>query len=160
VLWWCNEHRNRYREDHRMVDNDARSEVIHASPDVIVKALTDFESYPEWQTGVIATTVHARDDAGRGTDIEIYVDAKVTKVRYRARYFYDLDHGRLGWNYLGGDLAECAGRYELTPVGAGTRVSIDIVTEVGFYIPGPIKKLIRDQALKNSMRDLKKRVGG
>jgi len=39
-------------------------------------------------------------------------------------------------------------------------VSIDISTEVGFFVPGPMKKLIRDQSLKNSMRDLKKRVGG
>jgi hypothetical protein len=32
------------------------------------------------------------------------------------------------------------------------------VAEVGFFVPGPMKKLIRDQSLKNSLRELKKRV--
>ncbi|MDT4944322.1 MAG: hypothetical protein QOH14_1055, partial [Pseudonocardiales bacterium] len=32
------------------------------------------------------------------------------------------------------------------------------ISEVGFFVPGPMKNLIRDQSLKNSMRELKKRV--
>jgi hypothetical protein len=41
-----------------------------------------------------------------------------------------------------------------------TDVTVDIVAEVGFFVPGPMKKLIREQSLKNSIRELKKRVGG
>lgn len=37
---------------------------------------------------------------------------------------------------------------------------MDIVAEVGFFVPGPMKKLIREQSLKNSIRELKRRVGG
>jgi hypothetical protein len=37
-------------------------------------------------------------------------------------------------------------------------VSIDLETDPGFFVPGPMKKLIKDQSIKNSMRDLKKRV--
>ncbi|MBN9619640.1 MAG: SRPBCC family protein [Actinobacteria bacterium] len=142
-----------------MPDNDAYSEIIPAAQDDIVKALTDFESYPQWQSGVLECAVKERDDEGRGTLVEMYVDAKIKKIRYSVRYFYDLDNGRMGWDYVGGDLQECTGRYQFTaqPDG-GTEVAIDIVTEVGFFVPGPMKKLIRDQSLKNSMRDLKKRV--
>lgn len=142
-----------------MPDSDAHSEVIDASLDDIVKALTDFDTYPQWQSGVLGCTVKERDAEGRGTLVDMYVDAKIKKIRYSVRYFYDLENRRMGWDYIGGDLRECSGRYRFTPrPGGGTEVTIDIVTEVGFFIPGPMKKLIRDQALKNSMRDLRKRV--
>jgi hypothetical protein len=60
---------------------------------------------------------------------------------------------------VSGDLKECTGRYDLAPQDDGsTTVTVNIETEIGFFVPGPMKKLIRDQSLKNSMRDLKKRV--
>jgi ribosome-associated toxin RatA of RatAB toxin-antitoxin module len=138
-------------------DTDALTDVVKASPEAIVKALTDFDAYPQWQSGVLECTVKERDDEGRGSLVEMFVDAKIRKLRYQVRYFYDLDNGNFGWDYAGGDLQECTGRYQLTPQADGTtELTIDIVTEIGFFVPGPMKKLIRDQSLKNSMRDLKK----
>ena len=140
-------------------DTDVYKDVVKASQDEIVSALTDFDRYTEWQSGMLECTVKERDEAGRGSLVEFYVDAKVKKIRYTVKYFYDLDNGKLGWDYVDGDLKECTGRYQLTPTEDGaTEVAIDIVTETGFFVPGPMKKLIRDQSLKNSMRDLKKRV--
>jgi ribosome-associated toxin RatA of RatAB toxin-antitoxin module len=149
------------REDLAMADRDARTEVIDAPPDKIVEALTDFEHYSQWQTGVYRSVVKERDDEGRGVLVELHVDVKVVKIRYSSRYWYDLDHGRMGFDLVEGDLKECSGVYRLEPQPDGrTRVSIDITTEVGFYLPGPVKRLVRDQALKNSMRDLRRRVSG
>ena len=144
-----------------MPDIDFYSESINAPQDKIIAALLDFEHYPEWQSLVLACTVKERDDEGRGTFVEMYVDAKVKKIRYTTRYFYDLDNGRLGFDLVEGDLRACRGRYRLAAQADGsTVVSIDVTTDVGFFIPGPIKKLIRDQSLRNSMRDLRLRVGG
>ena len=140
-------------------DKDAYTDVINAPQDKIVGALTDFEHYTEWQSGMLECTVKERDEEGRGSLVELYVDAKIKKIRYTVRYFYQLDEGAMGWDYVDGDLKECTGRYQFTPTEDGaTEVAIDIVTETGFFVPGPMKKLIRDQSLKNSMRDLKKRV--
>ena len=143
-------------------DKDAYTDVINAPQDKIVGALTDFEHYTEWQSGMLECSVKERDEEGRGTLVELYVDAKIKKIRYTTKYWYDLDNGRLGFDLVDGDLKECTGVYTSEPTddGAATQVSIDITTEVGFFVPGPMKKLIRDQSLKNSMRDLKKRVGG
>jgi ribosome-associated toxin RatA of RatAB toxin-antitoxin module len=144
-----------------VADNDAYSEVINAPQDKIIDALTDFEHYTEWQNGVLECTVKERDEQGRGSVVELHVDAKIKKIRYTTRYRYDLDNGRMGFDLIEGDLKECTGRYRFEPQDDGsTKVSIDITTEIGFFVPGPMKKLIRDQSLKNSMRDLKKRVGG
>jgi len=143
-------------------DTDAYTDVLNAPQDKIVAALTDFEHYTEWQSGMLECTVKERDEEGRGTLVELYVDAKIKKIRYTTKYWYDLDNGRLGFDLVEGDLKECTGAYTFEPIddGAATKVSIDITTEVGFFVPGPMKKLIRDQSLKNAMRDLKKRVGG
>ena len=145
-----------------MSETDAYTDVINAPQDKIVAALTDFEHYTEWQSGMLECTVKERDEEGRGVLVELYVDAKIKKIRYTTRYWYDLDNGQMGFDLVDGDLKQCDGRYQFEPVddGSGTRVSIDITTEIGFFVPGPMKKLIRDQSLKNSMRDLKKRVGG
>jgi ribosome-associated toxin RatA of RatAB toxin-antitoxin module len=142
-------------------DTDAYTEVINAPQDKIVDALLDFDHYTEWQSGMLDCSVKERDDEGRGTLVELYVDAKIKKIRYTTRYWYELEDGRMGFELVEGDLKECTGRYTFEPQDDGsTRVSIDITTEVGFFVPGPMKKLIRDQSLKNSMRDLKKRIGG
>ena len=144
-----------------MADTDAYTEIINAPQDKIVDALTDFERYTEWQSGMLDCTVKERDDEGRGTLVDIYVDAKIKKIRYTTRYWYELADGRMGFDLVEGDLKECTGVYRFVPQDDGsTQVSIDITTETGFFVPGPMKKLIRDQSLKNSMRDLKKRVGG
>ena len=140
-------------------DTDVYKDVVQASQADIVSTLTDFERYTEWQSGMLECTVKERDEQGRGSVVEFYVDAKIKKIRYTVKYFYDLDNAKMGWDYVGGDLKECTGRYQFSPTEDGsTEVAIDIVTETGFFVPGPMKKLIRDQSLKNSMRDLKKRV--
>lgn len=142
-----------------MSDTDAYTEVINAPQDKIVDALLDFDHYTEWQSGMLDCSVKERDDEGRGTLVELYVDAKIKKIRYTTRYWYELEDGRMGFELVEGDLKECTGRYTFEPQADGsTRVSIDITTEVGFFVPGPMKKLIREQSLKNSLRELKKRV--
>jgi uncharacterized membrane protein len=139
-------------------DSHGLTDVVNAPVDKIVEALTDFESFPDWQAAVMETEVLERDDAGRGSLVRMKVDAKIRKVEYVVRYSYDLPNG-LSWEQTSGDLKENTGRYTFAPrQEGGTDVTVDIVAEVGFFVPGPMKNLIRDQSLKNSMRELKKRV--
>jgi uncharacterized membrane protein len=144
------------------VSDDATglTDVIAAPADKIIAALTDFESFPEWQSAVMECEVLERDDEGRGSLIRMKVDAKVRKVEYVVRYTYDLPHA-FSWEQVSGDLKENTGKYTFAPRDdGGTDVTVDIVAEVGFFVPGPMKKLIREQSLKNSIRELRKRVGG
>ena len=141
-----------------MADTDAYSDVVNAAREDIIAALLDFDSYTTWQNGVLECNVKERDAEGRGSLVEMYVDAKIKKLRYTVRYRYDLPNS-LGWDYVGGDLKECQGTYTFTEKDPHTtEVSIDLETDPGFFVPGPMKKLIKDQSIKNSMRDLKKRV--
>ncbi|MEO9137908.1 MAG: SRPBCC family protein [Jatrophihabitans sp.] len=131
---------------------------VKAPVDTVVGALTDFESFPDWQGAVLECEVQERDADGRGSLVRMKVDAKVRKVDYIVRYDYDLPNG-LGWEQVSGDLQENTGKYTFAArEDGGTDVTVDIVAEVGFFVPGPMKKLIREQSLKNSMRELKRRV--
>jgi uncharacterized membrane protein len=139
-------------------DSTGLTDVIAAPADKIIEQLTDFESFPEWQGAVLECEVLERDDEGRGSLIRMKVDAKVRKVDYVVRYTYDLPHS-FSWEQVNGDLKENTGKYTFAPRDdGGTDVTVDIVAEVGFFVPGPMKKLIREQSLKNSIRELRKRV--
>jgi uncharacterized membrane protein len=139
-------------------DSAGLTDVIQAPPDKIIDALTDFESFPSWQAAVLECEVLDRDAEGRGSRVRMKVDAKVRKVEYIVKYHYDLPTG-LGWEQESGDLKENTGEYSFLAKDDGTtEVTVDIVAEVGFFVPGPMKKLIREQSLKNSLRELKKRV--
>lgn len=132
--------------------------VIAAPVDEIIAALTDFASYPRWQTIVLECEVLERDGAGRGSLVRMKVDAKVRSLEYVVRYHYDLPRA-LAWERVSGDLKENSGRYTFAPRDDGsTAVTLDIVAEPGFFLPAPMKKLIRDQAMKNSIRELRNRV--
>jgi uncharacterized membrane protein len=135
------------------------TDVVEAPVDKVIAALTDFESFPEWQAAVLECEVLERDVEGRGSLVRMKVVAKVRKVEYVVRYTFDLPN-RLSWEQVSGDLKENTGVYTFAPRDDGsTEVTVDIVAEVGFFVPGPMKKLIRDQSLKNSLRELKRRVG-
>lgn len=139
-------------------DSTGLTDVVQAPPDKIIEALTDFETFPEWQAAVLECEVLERDADGRGSLVRMKVDAKVRKVDYVVRYTYDLPNG-FRWEQVSGDLKENTGVYTFAPRDDGsTDVTVDIVAEVGFFVPGPMKKLIREQSLKNSLRELKKRV--
>jgi ribosome-associated toxin RatA of RatAB toxin-antitoxin module len=143
-----------------MPETGGLTDVIAAPPDKIIEALLDFESYPDWQGNILECEVLDRDEEGRGSRIRMKVDAKIRKVEYIVRYSYDLPRS-LSWDQESGDLKDNHGRYTFTPRDDGsTDVSVDITFEVGFFVPGPMKNLIRDQSLKNSMRELRKRVEG
>jgi uncharacterized membrane protein len=132
---------------------------VNAPADKIIAALTDFESFPDWQAAILECEVLDRDDHGRGTRIRMKVDAKVKKVGYIVKYDYSDAPNSISWDQESGDLSENRGRHTFTPKDDGsTDVTVDIVAEVGFFVPGPMKKLIREQSLKNSIRELKKRV--
>lgn len=144
-----------------MPDSDAYSEIIDAPQQRIVEVLLDFERYAEWQGPVYACHVRDRDGDGRGRLVEMQVDARIRKVRYTTRYWYDLDNGRMGFDLVDGDLGVCEGRYRFEPLEDGrTRVSIAITAEPRFFMPAPMKRLVRAQSVRNSMRDLRRRVEG
>lgn len=139
--------------------------VINADPEAIMEALLDFESYPDWMTGVEEIEVRKRDGKKRGTEVRYKVDAVVTKLDYVLSYAYKDKERLIEIGCVEGDLEEVDSSYLLEPLDEG-RTEVTYHYDVTYTIPkalrGPLaRRLIKqvDKRVMNSaLKDLKKRV--
>lgn len=128
------------------------SVVVEASQQECFDAVTDFESYPEWQRAVKSVEV-------RGDGVVAFeVDAKVKTIRYVLRYSFE-EPERISWEYVEGDARNVEGDYTFEDLGDGTtRCTYRLDIDPGRFVPGPVRKVLGDQVMKSSVADLKTRV--
>lgn len=138
----------------------ARQIEIESSPQECFDALIDYDTIVDWQSAAESADVLERYDDGRGKVVEWHVDAKVKKIRYRLEYHYEEPH-RITWDFLEGDVKELDGdyRFEEQPSGS-TLVTLTLHIDPGIWVPGKIAKMLNDQMMSRSLRDLKDRVEG
>lgn len=128
------------------------SAVVAASPQECFDAICDFASYPEWQGPV--RSVEVRDDS----TVAFEVDAKIRTIRYVLRYHFD-PPARIWWDYVEGDAKSVTGEYRFEDLGDGTtRATYALDIDPGGFVPGPVKKVLRDQVMKASVTDLKRHL--
>jgi ribosome-associated toxin RatA of RatAB toxin-antitoxin module len=132
--------------------------VIEAEPGVCFDAITDYETFPEWQAAVKEVNVLSRDDEGRGRDVRFHIDTKVRQVSYTLRYSYEPPHS-VTWDYVDGDVKAVDGEYVFEDQRDGTtRATYELDIDPGVWLPGRVKKMLTDQVMKRSVEDLKRRV--
>src|ERR671914_1407151 len=132
--------------------------VIDAPPQACFDALTDYDTFTEWQDAVKSCEVITRDDKGRGKEVEFEVDAKVKSVHYRLSYSYEEPHW-IGWDYLEGDVKEIDGEYTFEDRGDGTTLATySLAIDPGVWVPGPVQRMLSDQVMRGHMEDLKRHV--
>lgn len=68
-------------------------------------AITDYETFPEWQEAVVSTAVLERYPDGLGKLVEVTADAKFREVTYRLHYHYNAP-GRIWRDFVAGQGAE------------------------------------------------------
>jgi ribosome-associated toxin RatA of RatAB toxin-antitoxin module len=127
-----------------------------ATPEACFAAVTDFGSYCDWSSNVKSVAVLESDDDG--AVVEFYVDAKVKKVRYVLRYHFE-PPSRVWWEYVEGDIKSVEGEYRFEPAGDGrTRMTYRLTMDPGAFLPGPVKKVLVNSVMKDSVEDLKRHV--
>jgi uncharacterized membrane protein len=132
-----------------------RSIEIEAPPQACFDALTDFESYPSWQSAVRSAEV--LDDGGP-VRVAFEVDAKVKKVAYVLDYHLEGPE-LLSWDYVEGDVKAIEGEYRLEATGdGGTRATYELGIDPGMWVPGKVMSVLRDQVMKGSVEELKQHV--
>jgi ribosome-associated toxin RatA of RatAB toxin-antitoxin module len=132
--------------------------VIEAEPAVCFAAITDYETFPEWQAAVKKVDVLSRDEQGRGLDVRFTIDAKVRQVAYTLRYSYEPPQ-LVSWDYVDGDVKSVDGDFSFEEHGDGrTLATYSLDIDPGVWLPGPVKKMLSDQVMKRSVEDLKRRV--
>jgi uncharacterized membrane protein len=132
--------------------------VIGGSPQACFDALTDYDTFPDWQQSMKTVEVVSRDKQGRGSEVAFEIDAIVRQISYRLQYHYEEPH-RITWDYLGGDIKSVDGEYVFEDNGDGTTLATyALALDPGVWLPGPIAGKLREQVMKRSMEELKQRV--
>ena len=135
-----------------------RQALIAAPPQACFDAITDYETFPDWQEAVESVDVVSRWPDGLGREVAFRIDAKVKKIGYRLSYTYEEPH-RITWDYLGGDVRDVDGSYEFEEQGDGTTLaSYTVVLDAGVWLPGPVARVLNGQVMQRSVDDLKRRV--
>lgn len=139
--------------------------VINAPIEDIMKVLVDFESYPDWMSGVVTIEVKKRDKKKRGTNIHYTVDIIVSKISYVLSYKYDDKKNRIDIGYVEGDLEDCQSWYEFEALGddkTKTTYHYDVSYSIPRALLNPITrrmlKTVDKRVMTSALKDLKKRV--
>jgi hypothetical protein len=118
--------------------------------------LTDFEHYPDWSKPVMECRVIERHPDGLAKQVSFAVDM-VKTVRYVLEYAYDRPRGAT-WHLVEGDLKSIRGEYRFEPEGDGTKATCSQAVDVGFWVPGPIRRTLEMKALRDSVEEFKRAV--
>jgi|SRR5579862_40948 len=120
--------------------------------------ITEFERYPDWFSSIVKSQVLERSPDGLGKRIEFQIDMKLKTVRYVLEYTYEQPTD-LRWTAVDGDVESIEGEYHFEKLGPHTsRVTCRQSVSLGFWVPGPILRLIERQALQQSVLEFKAAV--
>jgi ribosome-associated toxin RatA of RatAB toxin-antitoxin module len=122
---------------------------------VCFETITAFENYPDWFSSIEHTSVLERHPDGLGRLVEYRIDVKLKSIRYVLEYEYDKPT-HLSWRAVEGDVEAIEGAYVFEKLGAKlSRATCRQAISLGFWLPGPIRKIVELQALKQSVLEFK-----
>lgn len=128
---------------------------IAAPAEECFEAITDYESFPRWQSAVIECEVVDRHRKGLGKTVKFVVDGKVRKIHYTLRYDYDRPE-KITWEFLEGKgIKEIRGDYTFEPRGDVTMATYRVGADPGGGVPGPVAKRVNKQLVKRSVEELR-----
>jgi ribosome-associated toxin RatA of RatAB toxin-antitoxin module len=134
------------------------SETAYATVQECFDAITDFDTYPQWNSGIKDCRIIERDEQGRGSLVEMVLDLKLRTIRYVLRYGFD-EPVHLWWSSVEGDLKRIDGDYRFEDLGDGvTRMTYSVDVDPGMFVPGPVKKMLSTVTVRNAVSELKARV--
>jgi hypothetical protein len=125
--------------------------IIDADRKTCAEVLLDFESYPTWSGPIVEAEILTRDDAGRGLRVALGLDMKIRTIRYTLEYRYALPEA-IQWSLVEGDVSNVEGSYVLDALSdEQTRAICHQSIELGFWVPGPLRRMAERQALRESV---------
>lgn len=136
------------------MERQSHTEIVSAPVDVCFDTIVDFERYPEWFEAITAATVDEHDP-DKLIWVVSYVIKIVKDIRYTVRYECTRPTD-LTWRRTAGDIKDIEGFYRFEDLGDGrTRATCQQGIDVGFWVPGAIRKRVEKTALVQTVREFK-----
>lgn len=128
---------------------------VAAPVDVCFEVLTDFEAYPRWSSPITSCRVLERHPDGLPKRVEFQLDMTIKVIRYVLEYTYDRPRGAT-WKLVEGDVKDVVGSYTFEAAGGTTRASCTQEIDLGFWLPGFLKRPFEQKALRDSVEEFRK----
>ena len=130
---------------------------IAATIEDCFRVLVDFERYPDWSSPIRGCRVVDRYPDGLARRVEFQLDMTIKTLRYVLEYEYDQPNGAK-WRLVEGDVAGVDGDYRFEAHAAGTRATCNQAIDVGFWVPGFLRKTFEAKALHDSVEEFRAAV--
>ena len=131
---------------------------IAASQTACFEVVMNFEAYPRWSSVIQEVSVLETDKAGRGRIVEFILDMRIKRIRYVLDYAYKKP-SELTWRSVEGDVEAVEGFYKFRKLGPElTEATCRQTIQLGFWVPGPLRKLAERTALRQSVLEFKEEV--
>jgi len=85
------------------------------------------------------------------------LDMTLKTIRYTLDYDWEPPRGGT-WRLVEGDVKDVQGSYRFEPAGPRTKATCSQSIDIGFWVPGPIRRPFEQKALRDSVEDFKKAV--
>lgn len=129
---------------------------IDADVEDCIAVLADFEGHPRWSTPVVRAATLSCDEHGRGRNVAFELEMKIRRISYVLEHTWDPPY-RVSWKLVEGDIAGVKGSYEFERIAPGrTRATCTQNVDLGFWIPGPLRRLFEEQALADAVAEFKR----
>jgi ribosome-associated toxin RatA of RatAB toxin-antitoxin module len=130
---------------------------IDASPEACFATVLDFPAYPAWSSVISSCSVRELAADGTPRVVEFELDMTIKTVRYVLEYRPE-PPTTLEWTLVEGDVASVEGRYTFERKGRKTVATCEQAVDLGFWVPGPIRRVAEQKALKDSVLEFKAEV--
>jgi ribosome-associated toxin RatA of RatAB toxin-antitoxin module len=116
--------------------------------------LADFDAYPKWSGPVTECRVIDRHPDGLPRRVAFALDFTIKTLRYTLEYTWERPH-RARWKLVEGDVKNVEGSYEFQESNGRTKATCAQAIDIGFWVPGPIRRPFEQKALRDSVEEFK-----
>lgn len=130
---------------------------VAGTPERCFAVLVDFEHYPDWSSPVTSCRILTRSADGLPEQVAFELNMTLKTLRYTLAYRFDPPRGG-DWSLVEGDVAGVEGSYRFEPEAGGTRTTCTQAIDLGFWVPGFLKRSFEQKALADSVEEFRRAV--
>jgi len=139
----------------RVVEKQSHIEVVEAPIEVCFETIVDFAQYPQWFSGISTAEILDADPAAGTWTVRYGLDMVLKTISYTLSY-QSRRPEELTWKLVEGDVRDVEGIYVFTALEPDlTEAECRQAVDVGFWIPGPLRRTFERSAVADSVREFK-----
>ncbi len=137
------------------MEMQSHTEVVRAPVETCFDTIVDFERYPGWFSGIDTAHILEADPESGTWTVKYTLSMIIKTITYTLAYQSTRPHS-LTWKMTEGDVTDVEGSYDLVQLEPGiTEATCTQAINVGFWIPGPLKRTFERHALSDSVQEFR-----